>query len=462
MNEQPTSANSASPTAPALSRRHFLRHSGTLALGAGVVAGLPVPGVFAADDDTIRLALIGCGGRGSGAVGDALSVPGGGPIKLHAMADLSETRLLAAHESLRSKFPDQVEVARDRRFIGFTSHEAAIESLRPGDIALCTTRSYIRPVHVEHAIRKGIHVFMEKPFASDPGGLHRLLAAGKEADRKGVKIAAGLQCRHSPARQALIERIRDGALGDITLIRANRLAGARRLEDQGDKSNDLLSQLQFGKIHLLWIGSGHMVDNLIHQIDECCWIKDSWPVSAHGMGGRGPDSADRGQNLDVYSMEYTFEDGTKALCGFRRIARAHNEFATFIHGTRTAAQFSGQTHAATVHQFKDQRIARDNIAWTPTKDAHSPWQYEWNVFIDDIRNDRPHNELQRAVYSDFTSLMGRAAAHYNRIVTRDEIMNSRFQFCDYLDNLDYDSPVPVKADANGQFPVPLPEGWTEI
>lgn len=450
------------PSASGLTRRRFLHHGGTLALGAGVMAGVPATGVFAATDNSIRLALIGCGGRGSGAVGNALSVPDGGSIKLHAMADLEESKLLAAHDSLRNKFPDQVEVTRDRRFLGFKSHEAAIASLRPGDIALCTTRSYIRPVHVEHAIQQGIHVFMEKPFASDPGGLHRLLAAGKEAERKGVKIAAGLQCRHSPARQALIARIQDGALGDITLIRANRLAGARRLTDQGEQSNDLRSQLQFGKIHLLWIGSGHMVDNLIHQIDECCWIKGSWPVSAHGMGGRGPDSEDRGQNLDVYSMEYTFEDGTKAFCGFRRINRAHNEFATFIHGTRCAAQFSGQTHAATVHQFKDQRIARDNIAWTPTDDAFSPWQYEWNVFVDNIRNDRPHNELQRAVYSDLTSLMGRAAAHYNRIVTWDEMMNSRFQFCDYLDDLDYDSPVPVKADADGQFPLPLPNGWTEI
>lgn len=440
----------------------FLRRGGGLALGAGAVAGLPSFGVFAAEDHTIRLALLGCGGRGSGAVADALQVPDSGPIKLHAMADLEERRLVSAYESLRNKFPDRVEVPPARRFTGFQSHRAAVETLRPGDIALCTTRSYIRPVHVEYAVQRGIHVFMEKPFASDPGGLHRLLAVGEEADRKGVKIAAGLQCRHSPARQALIDRIRDGAMGEITLIRANRLGGAGRLGDMGARANDLRSQLEFGRIHLLWVGSGHMVDNLIHQIDECCWIKGAWPVSVHGMGGRGADSQDRGQNLDVYSMEYTFEDGTKAFCGFRRINAAHNEFATFIHGTRCAAQFSGDIHAATVHQFRDQRIGRDNIAWTPTPDAHSPWQYEWNVFIDSIRRDRPHNETQRAVYSDLASLMGRAAAHENRIVTWDEVMKSRFQFCDYLDDLNEDSPVPVRADANGQFPLPLPGSWKEL
>jgi hypothetical protein len=112
--------------------------------------------------------------------------------------------------------------------------------------------------------------------------------------------------------------------------------------------------------------------------------------------------------------------------------------------------------------FKDQRIAKNNIAWTPTKDRFSPWQYEWNVFIESIRQDRPHNELKRAVYSDLTSLMGRAACHIGQTVTWDDMMKSRFQFCDYLDDLDYDSPVPVKADADGWFPVPIPGKWEEI
>ena len=444
-----------------VNRREFLRQSGSVAAGAAVLGSLPHT-AFAADDDTIRLALIGCGGRGTGAVGDALSVRDAGPIKLYAMADLLEEKMENSYRALRKKFPDKVDVPRDRKFTGWGSHMAAIDILRPGDIALCTTRSYIRPVHVEYAIQKGINVFMEKPFASDPGGLHRLLRAGEEARRKGVKVAAGLQCRHSPARQALIEKIRSGEMGDIPLIRANRLGGARWLGNQGDEANKLMSQLQFGRIHLLWIGSGHMVDNLIHQIDECCWIKNAWPVSVDGMGGRVPRCEDLGQNIDVYSMEYTFADGTKAFCGFRRMSKTRSDFATYIHGTKCAAQFSGRTHAATVHMFKDQRIEKSKIAWTPTKDAYSPWQYEWNDFIDSIRKDRPHNELKRAVYSDLTSLMGRAACHTGQTVTWDQIMKSRFQFCDYLDELHAESRVPVRADENGRFPVPIPGQWEEI
>ncbi len=186
----------------------------------------------------------------------------------------------------------------------------------------------------------------------------------------------------------------------------------------------------------------------IHQIDECCRIKDAWPVSVRGLGGL-PRNHDCGQNIDVYSLEYTFADGAKAFCGFRRMDKTRNEFATFIHRTKCAARFSGQMHAATVHLFKDQRISKGNIAWTPTKDTYSPWQYKWNVFIDNIRNDRPQSELRRAVRSDLISLTGRAACHTGQTVTWDQTMQSRFQFCDYLNDLNAGSPVPVRADADG-------------
>ncbi len=443
------------------SRRQFLQRGGAIVAGA-TVFGSAVPKVYAAEDNTIRLALIGCGGRGTGAVRDALSVPDEGPVQLYAMADLQESKITASHKVLQRGFSEKIDVPRDRQFLGFDAYRKAVDVLRPGDVALCTTRAYIRPVHVEYAVSKGINVFMEKPFSPDPAGLQRLLAVGKEADKRGVKVAAGLQCRHSPARQALINKIRDGELGEVQLIRANRLGGARWLPDLGQAAFDLLSQINRCKSHLFWLGSGHMVDNLIHQIDECCWLKDAWPVSVDGMGGRAFNSRDHGQNIDIYSMEFTFADGTKAFCGFRRMNDTRGDFATYVHGTKRAAQFSGRIHAATVHMFKDQRIDRRSPIWTPTADAFRPWQYEWNDFIHSIRNDLPHNETQRAVYSDFASLMGRAACHTGKTVTWHEITNSSFQFCDTLDSLDYDSPVPIKPGENGQFPVPVPGKWTEV
>lgn len=452
-----TRKNKPTPT----TRRQFLAQTGSLAAGAAVLGSSPL-NVHAAEDNTIRLALIGCGGRGTGAVADALRVQNQGPVELYAMADVREQAIASRHGALKKEFGDQVNVTDDRRFVGFDAYRRAIDVLKPGDIAMCTTRAYIRPTHVEYAVQKGINVFMEKPFASDPGSLHRLLKAGQEAEKKGVKIAAGVQCRHSPARQALIDQIRDGVMGDITLIRANRLGGTGWLGDQGANANKVSNQLEFGRVQLYWVGSGHMVDYLIHQIDECCWIKDAWPVECIGMGGRVPESTDCGQNLDVYSMEYTFADGTKAFCGFRRINQTRSDFATYIHGTKCEAQFSGNVHAATVHRFKDQRIEKGNIAWTPTADAFSPWQYEWNDFIESIRIDRPHNEAIRAVYSDLTTLMGRAACHTGQLVTWDQMMASRFQFCEDYDALTFETPPPAVAAAGGQFTVPVPGDWTEV
>lgn len=446
-------------------RRQFL---GRIAQGGGAlmagsaVLGKAASGVHLADDHTIRLALIGAGGRGTGAVVNALKTANQGPIELYAMADLHLGPMESKLKSIKEKYPDKANVTPDRMFLGFDAYKKAIDVLRPGDVAMCTTRAYIRPIHVEYAVKRGVNVFMEKPFASDPMGLHRMLRAAEEADTKGVKILCGLQCRHSPARAALIEKIQRGAIGEMSYIRANRLTGRGWMGNQGDRSNQLLGQLSFGRASLYWIGSGHMVDNLIHQIDECCWLMDDWPVHCHGMGGREVGSKDHGQNNDIYSMEYTFPDGRKAFCGFRRAKDGKGDFATYVHGSKKTAQFSGNVHKATVHIFKDHRISTRNIEWTPTEDAHSPWDYEWIDFIAAIRNDLPFNEGKRAVYADYASLMGRAAAHLNRTVTWDEVTSSQFQFCDYLDDLTMDSPAPVLADAEGFFPAPAVPGWVEL
>ena len=442
-------------------RRQFLRQSGLFVASAAAL-GSSVPAVHAAEDNTVRLALIGCGSRGAGAVVNALNTSPQGPIKLYAMADLHKRHMESKLSALKERYADKIDVSDDRIFLGFEAYKHAVDVLQPGDVAMCTTRAYIRPVHVEYAIKKGINVFMEKPFATDPVGLQRMLRAGEEAERTGVKILAGLMCRHSPARAALIDKIHSGALGELLYVRANRLMGRRWMASMGDRSNDLIEQLKFGKLDLLWVGSGDMIDALIHQIDECCWLMGAWPVSCHGTGGREVGNDDHGQNMHTYSMEFTFPDGRKAFCGFRRALHGHREWATFVHCTKKAGQFSGDAHKATVRMFKDQRISKDNIAWSPTPDSHTPWDYEWINFIDSIRNDKPHNEAQRAVYADYASMMGRAAVHTNQIVTWDDVTNSRFQFCDSPDALTYDSPPPVEADEQGYFPAPREGLWNEL
>ena len=442
------------------SRRQFLKQTGKLtALSA--MAGVAIPAVHAAEDNTIRLAIIGCGPRGSGAIGNALSAPGG-PVKLVAMADLFEDKIERSLKALKKEFPDKVDVPKERQFLGFDSIHKALDCLRPGhDVALLTTRAAFRPLHFEYAVAKGMNIFMEKSFSADPGGIQRVLRNAEVAEKKGLKVACGLQCRHSTARQALIEKIRDGAMGEILLIRAYRMQSGGRSGPAKPDPKELLRQIRYSG-PFLWSAGGNWMENMIHQVDECCWIKDALPLEAHGLGGQSPHSMDCGQNLESYAIEYTFPDGTKALVNGRFTPKCYNEFATWIHGTKCAAKFSGNIHAPDSWMYKDQRAEEKNISWKPTPEAVNPWQAEWNVFLKAIRDNQKHMEAKRSALSNLVALMGRAAVHCGRIFTWEEALASKFLFCPNVDSLNENSPAPVKADAQGRYPAPIPGQWVEM
>src|SRR5882672_7351884 len=314
-----------------LSRRQFLARTSTVA-ATSALAGVSIPWVHAAEDNSIRLALIGCGGRGSGAVADAMDSQHG-PVKLFAMADLFANRLQSSLDILKEKFTDRVDVPPDRRFVGFDAYRKAIDSLRPGDVAMLTGYAGFRPGQLEYAVQKGVNIFMEKSFAPDAPGLRRVIQAGEAAEKKNLKIAAGLQCRHSRNRQELIQRIRDGELGDIHFLRAYRMQPVPPLGRRPPNEKDLYWQIR-NFVHFLWVSGGLFAEMNIHQIDELCWIKDSLPVSAHAIAGRAANSTDCGQSLDSFTIEWTFADGAKALDVVRWLPKCHEEFATYIHGTK--------------------------------------------------------------------------------------------------------------------------------
>jgi len=435
------------------SRRDVLKLGGAVAAGS-VLAVAGVPCVHAAEDNTIRLALVGCGGRGRGAVGDAFSVATG-PIRLHAMADLTEERVQSGHEVLEKHFGDRIDVPADRRFAGFDAYRHAIDCLRPGDVAMLTAYAYCRPVQIEYAVKKGVNVFLEKTFAPDPSGCRRILAAGEEAKKRNLKIAMGLQCRHSVARQALIEKIRAGELGDIPLVRATRACGGNFLAKPPADVDHVAWQIGH-RMHFLWCTSGVLLEMLIHQIDECCWIKDGWPVSAIGKGTMANRPDNCSQNLNDYSIEYTFADGGKA------VVESVSPFATFIHGSKRAAQFSGNVHAATVHIYKGKEIDKDQIDWAAEREPRSPWQAEWKDFLEAIREDRPYNEAERAIKANLAAIMGRAAAHMGRTITWQEMLDSNFAFSPIVDQLKFGGPAPVQPDAQGNYPIPIPGKWVEV
>jgi predicted dehydrogenase len=396
MNRQ---SSNVSPDKP--SRREFLGRGGRVAAGVAL-AGVAIPRVYAGEDNTIRLALIGCGGRGSGAVGNAMQ-SAHGPVKLVAMADVVEDRLTRAHKALSDRFGDRIDVPKDRQFIGFDGYKKAIDCLGPKDVAMLTNFAYFRPSQLEYAVEKGVNVFMEKSFAPDAPGLRRLIRAGEEAKKKNLKIAAGLQCRHSVNRQELIKRIRDGELGELQLIRAYRMHRVGGMGPKPEGYDELLWQIR-NFTRFFWVSGGLFAEMNIHQIDEICWLKGDLPVTAHGIGGRAANSTNRGQGFDSISIEWTFPDGTKATDGVRWLGgHSFSQFATFAHGTKCAAQFSGNIHAGTTRIYKDQRIAENNIVWDAPKEQFSPWDAEWNVLLDNIRNDKPQNEAERAALSNFAA-----------------------------------------------------------
>jgi predicted dehydrogenase len=455
-----THAATQSSSAPKASRRDMFKTGAAIA-AASALASVDIPRVHAGEDNTIQLALIGCGGRGRGAIVNALSVPNSGPVKLVALADLFEQQLQSSRELLQRKFADKIDVPPERQFAGFDAYKKAIDCLKPGDVALITGYAYCRGTHLDYAVEKGINVFMEKSFAADPAGCHRMLALGKAAEEKNLKIAAGLMCRHSVNRQALIRKIKDGELGQVTLIRAYRMGGVGKLYSRPATQSEVEYQIR-KRMSFLWASAGVLSEYMIHQIDECCWLKDAWPVAAHGVGGRVPYSDDRGQNFDAYGVEYRFADGATALVDGRFLSDCENDFVTYVHGTRCAAQFSGQTHRGTVRTYKDQRIDDKNITWDATAEPCTAHQAEWNVLINAIREDRPHNETERAIHANLATIMGRAAVHSGRTVTWDEVMQSDFSFYDDVDAISFQSTPPVHVDAEGRYPAPIPGKWNEV
>jgi predicted dehydrogenase len=448
-----------------LSRRELMKKTGEVAV-ASALAGVMIPAVHAGENNTVQLALVGCGGRGTGAAENALSVKNGN-TKLVAMADVFQDRLDSCHKHLSgSNVKDSVLASKDRQFLGFDAYQKAMGCLRAGDVVILTTPPAFRWVHFTYAIQKGLNVFMEKPVAVDGPSARRMFALGKEAEQRNLKVAVGLMCRHCAARHELYDRIKQGQIGDLVLLRAYRMAGPTAKEAAPRKSADISELLhQIRWFHsFLWASGGSYSDFLIHNIDESCWMKDAWPVSAKGSGGREYHNDGHDQNFDTYSIEYTFGDGAKLFLEGRTIPGCYQEFASYVHGTKGSAVISMNAHSpAHCRTFKDQKIIKSdnakNLVWRfgkVTEGEPDPYQLEWDHLLEAIRQDKPYNEVQRGTEASLVTAMGRMAAHTGQLITRDQMLNCDHEFAPEVDKLTMDSPAPVQADAEGKYPIPQP------
>ena len=447
-------------TSSEASRRSFLKTSTAAAAATTLISGA-ASGMYAAQDSTIQLALVGCGGRGTGAAGNALSVDNG-PIKLIAMADVFEKNLTASHENLvkDANNAKKMDIPEERRFVGFDGYKKAMDCLRPGDVVILTTPPAFRWVHYTYAIEKGLNVFMEKPVTVDGPTTRRMLALNDKAIAKNLKVAVGLMCRHCEARRELFDRIQSGEIGDITMMRAYRMAGPTGTAATGPKpegASELLYQIS--RFHgFLWLSGGAVSDFLIHNIDESCWMKNAWPVKCKASGGRHyrGDSVD--QNFDVYSMEYTFEDGAKLFVNGRTIPGCYQEFASYAHGTKGLGVISSASHwpsRARIYNGQNEDPAR--LAWEfPQPEKNNPYVDEWKHLIAAIRNDEKYNEVERGAMASIVTSMGRMAAHTGQEMTLEQMMNSEHEFAPNIESLTLESDSPLQANEEGKYPIPMP------
>jgi len=438
------------------SRREFLKQSGRVAVASTLLGGA-VPHVHAAENNTIGVALVGCGGRGTGAAMQALSVKNG-PTKLVAMADVFERRLNASFKNITKQAADKVDVPDDRKFVGFDGYKKAVDCLGPGDVVIFATPPGFRWVHFKYAIEKGVNVFMEKPVTVDGPTTRRMIELAKEADKKNLKVGVGLMIRHCHGRQELHDRICSGEIGEVLAMRAYRMAGPMVgfAGPRPEGISELMYQVQ--KFHsFLWASGGTFNDFYIHQIDECSWMKDAWPEKAQASGGRHFRGDAIDQNFDNYSVEYTYPDGTKLFYYGRNMAGCHNEFASYVHGTKGGAIVSTSSHTpGKVRTFKGQKFAKEDVRWAFPQPEPNPYQLEWDDLVDAIRQDKPYNEVERGATASLVSSMGRMAAHTGQIITLDQILNSDHEFAPDADKLTMDGPPPLKMGADGKYPIPEP------
>ncbi|MGQ9573741.1 MAG: Gfo/Idh/MocA family protein [Thermoguttaceae bacterium] len=459
--------NTSNTRAEISSRRDFLHRCGGGLLGAALAGGLAARS-YAGEDNTIPIALIGCGGRGTGAASEALFTKG--PTRLVAMADFFQNRLEASLRALSSRHDKQVDVPPDRRFVGLDGYKKAIDLIAPGGVALLATPPAFRPIHLEYAVAKGCHVFMEKSFAVDAPGIRRVLRAGQEAAKKNLKIAGGLMSRHYRPLEACIQEIHNGRIGEVITCWAYRVHGPVGFVPKSPGMSELAHQIR-NYSNFTWLNGSFLLDWLIHNLDVCCWVKDAWPVSAQGQGGRQvrdvphpvPD-----QLFDHFAVEFSFADGTRLLAQGRHQPNTWGFFGNVIHGTKGSAVlgegqpdpriYKGYRPPGTWKAFAQ---AAEAPIWRYTGQPNNQYQTEHDLLFEAIRQDKPYNETERCAKSAMTGILGRMAAESGQEITYEEALASNVELAPGLDHYTMESNPPVMPDAQGRYPVAVP-GLTKV
>ncbi|MCI0332818.1 MAG: Gfo/Idh/MocA family oxidoreductase [Planctomycetes bacterium] len=442
------------------SRRAFLRSTSALVGGAIVGANARVarsshPG----GSDEIKVALIGCGGRGSGAITQALATKG--PVTLWAVADAFEDNLKGCLDSVNQQvergrrdgeplFKDsKVDCPPERQFVGFDAYRQAIDS--GADLIILATPPGFRPIHFEAAVEAGKNIFMEKPVAVDAPGIRRVMAANEQAKQKNLMVAVGLQRRHDPRYIETMKRIHDGAIGDILFSRVYWNGGGLWVRPRQPQQTEMEYQMR-NWYYFNWICGDHIVEQHIHNLDVGNWMRgDMHPSEAQGMGGRQVRTGkEYGQIFDHHFVEFTYPDGTKMYSQCRHIEGCANEVREHAHGTKGTLDIddgSGSLVTTAEGTWRSRAAKVDNH------------HQEHHDMFAALRRGEIYNEGDYGAESTFTAILGRMATYSGKIVRWDEALATGEDLSPA--SYDFAATPPVVPDANGFYPVPVP-GKTEV
>lgn len=426
-----------SPTHSSADRRAFLKQSSAV-VGASILAGSK-PLARASIEDTLKVALVGCGGRGTGAAAQALSTAG--PVRLVAMADAFSDRLEGSLKHLMEIHPERVDVPETSRFVGFDAYRKAIEA--DVDVVILATPPGFRPMHFAHAVENKRHVFMEKPVAVDGPGVRMVLDAARVARENDLKVGVGLQRHHERKYLETVRRIREGAIGDILYYRCYWNSAGVWVKQREEGQSEMEYQMR-NWYYFNWLCGDHITEQHIHNIDVCNWIQGAYPEKAQGQGGRLIRTGKQfGEIYDHHAVEFTYPDGTKMFSQCRHQDRCWNSVSEHAHGTHGTADVS-----------RGLLRTRDGKEWSFQDENPNPYQVEHDNLFAAIRNGTPHNEAEYGAKSTMTSVLGRMATYSGREVKWEEALNSDLALVPSA--YTWDGTPPTQPDENGHYPIPLP------
>jgi predicted dehydrogenase len=438
--------NRETPNPQRSSRRDFVQQSSALAAAAAITPLEISRTAHAAGSDVMKIGLIGCGGRGSGAAVNAMNV--GEDIHLVAMGDLFADNAQKALQTLKKVKPDQVMVDDDHLFNGFDAYRNVIAS--DIDVVLIAAASRFHPQFLKAAIDAGKHVFIEKPHSVDVPGLAIVQAACEDAKKQGLAVVSGLCWRYDPGVRETMKRVQDGAIGDIIAIEETYLRGPYRLTKRDPQWTELQWQLR-NWYHFCWLAGDDVLQSLIHNLDKAAWaLGEQPPVSAFGLGGRSSIVEPKhGDQFDNASIGYEYESGVRVYAFNRAQTGCFGQTADRILGTKGIAHMP----------HRCQIEVGGETVWRYEGPKASMYDVEHQELFDSIKSGQPINNGLYMVRSTMLAILGRMAAYTGEKIDWEDAMNSTEVLGPRA--LSWDAEPPVKPGPDGLYPAPIP-GFTKF